>query len=248
MNPFQLQVAFFEQWFGMANALTTATVQAWTTMGQQAMTTWTTAVKKAADQTGSFGASAAGFSWPPAMPFGTQGFGFGPFGVAANPFQPAAMGFPAWASFFMPQGFAALPGLFAAQQPAWPFAPWLSQSNGPSSWMPGSPMPADWMQMPWMAAFAPPHNAFDMTSFLRVPPAPSWPQSSAQDWETSTRAVAEAGAAGAELIEQVASTYRSASGYAVAAIVGPLGVALDPRTFGEPWWNTPDAQSPKKLI
>ncbi len=247
MNPFQLQAALFEQWFGMANVLTTATVQAWTSIGQQAMTTWTTAINQAADQTRSLGTSSTGYSWPSPMPFGTQGFGFGTFGAGANPFQPAAMGFPAWASFFMPQGFATLPGFFAPQQPAWPFAPWLGQSNSPASWMTAPTLPAYWMQLPWMAAFAPPRNAFDMTPFLRVPPAPTWPQSSPQDWESSTRAVAEAGAAGAELLEQVASTYRSASGYAVAAIVGPLGVALDPRTFGEPWWNTPSAPSPKKL-
>jgi hypothetical protein len=42
---------------------------------------------------------------------------------------------------------------------------------------------------------------------------------------------------GADLIEQVATSYRNASGYAVAAVLGPLGAALDPRTFGQPWWQ-----------
>lgn len=42
---------------------------------------------------------------------------------------------------------------------------------------------------------------------------------------------------GADLLEQMATNYRTASGYAVAAVIGPLNAALDPRTYGEPWWQ-----------
>jgi len=50
---------------------------------------------------------------------------------------------------------------------------------------------------------------------------------------------------GSNIIEQIATNYRTASGYAVAAVVGPLGAALDPRTYGEPWWQNLDKR--KKL-
>jgi len=45
---------------------------------------------------------------------------------------------------------------------------------------------------------------------------------------------------GSEILEQLATNYRTASGYAVAAVVGPLNAALDPRTYGEPWWQKLD--------
>jgi hypothetical protein len=50
---------------------------------------------------------------------------------------------------------------------------------------------------------------------------------------------------GADLLEQMATNYRTASGYAVAAVIGPLNAALDPRTYGEPWWQKLDKS--KKL-
>jgi hypothetical protein len=49
----------------------------------------------------------------------------------------------------------------------------------------------------------------------------------------------------ADLLEQMATNYRTASGYAVAAVIGPLNAALDPRTYGEPWWQK--LEKPKKL-
>lgn len=46
-----------------------------------------------------------------------------------------------------------------------------------------------------------------------------------------------------EFMDQVATAYRSASGHAVAAVLGPMGMPLDPRTFGVPWWQAAGRRS-----
>ena len=42
-----------------------------------------------------------------------------------------------------------------------------------------------------------------------------------------------------DMLEQVAAAYRTAGGHAVAIVLGPMGAPLDPRSYGQPWWNSP---------
>jgi hypothetical protein len=94
---------------------------------------------------------------------------------------------------------------------AWPFAPWMSALTW--MWPPQAPMgavspiTAAWL-WPWGAAWS-------MMPWM-MPSRPSHPD---------------------DAMEHVASAYRTATGYAVAAVMGPFGAALDPRTYGEPWWQ-----------
>ncbi|MGE0697734.1 MAG: hypothetical protein AB7O57_01430 [Hyphomicrobiaceae bacterium] len=132
-----------------------------------------------------------------------------------------------------------------AMTPAWPFVPG-------AAWWTGAPMG---MTPPFGlgSAFgsASPHglaSPFGAPAFLAA--AAMWPfASGANLMGTNLLGAGFPGAnplaawtgygarsSGAEIVEQVAASYRSASGYAVAAVIGPLGAALDPRTMGKPWW------------
>ena len=112
-----------------------------------------------------------------------------------------------------------LAGSYAA--PALPFTNQFFAPAAPTFW----PFPA-WMSAPPMA-FAPP-----VMVTWAWPWGAQWP---AAPWLAASSRPANLGT---ELVEQVAASYRTASGYAVAAIMGPFGTALDPRTFGEPWWQS----------
>lgn len=42
-----------------------------------------------------------------------------------------------------------------------------------------------------------------------------------------------------QILENVATAYRSASGHAVAIVLGPMGASLDPMRCGQPWPQFP---------
>ena len=134
--------------------------------------------------------------------------------------------FPAWQPGIWPSmGSSQPPSLFpfanpfmpSAIQTSWPMLPpWTGLMGGwpaPAALSPVNPFSP--MLQVWTGPW---------TAMLSQPPwwlAPSRPRNP-----------------GAELLEQVATSYRSASGYAVAAVMGPFGAALDPRIYGQPWWQT----------
>lgn len=122
-------------------------------------------------------------------------------------------------------GFAA-----PSATPSLPFANPFMNSAAPASW----PTP------PWMSALGWGAPTPALTSFFGpVTVTWTWPWGGASPflpWSTGTSRPSNPGA---DLIDQVAASYRSASGYAVAAVMAPFGAALDPRTFGQPWWQTP---------
>ena len=132
-----------------------------------------------------------------------------PFSPFPWEMSPATMDLSAFAVPFAPTT-----SLF---HPALAFAPWAPLFTGgfPLPLSPGLFPFATSMWHPLAATWAFPPNAFNPWASFFTPRNP-----------------------GAELVEQVASNYRSASGYAVAAIVGPFGAALGPRKFGEPWWQS----------
>ncbi len=154
----------------------------------------------------------------------------------------------------------------AAPAPSNPFFPftWLQAPAAPA------PLPAftafgtmPWTANPftaWMGLFQAQPTAPAMFPGWPLAPSPLTPAPFAEaiarfmtPWAFAPMALREWTAVftpaarnpGAELMEQIASNYRTASGYAVAAVVGPLGTALDPRTYGEPWWQQLDKH--KKL-
>ena len=146
-------------------------------------------------------------------------------GLAGEPSRPPAWPLGMWPSMgaAQPSGFFPISNPFmpSAMQASWPMmAPWASM-------------------MGWQAPVASPMQAFapmlqlwtgPWTAMLSQPPwwmAPSRPRNP-----------------GTELIDQAATTYRTASGYAVAAVMGPFGAALDPRTYGQPWWQSYQGRRP----
>jgi hypothetical protein len=153
-----------------------------------------------------------------------------------------------------------LPWQFPATPAPTPFAPfpwatsaWPTMMPSPGSWGFSAPLATNpWSANPftaWMTAFTGPASytttpfATGMTSlwapwtFAFAPPAS--PMSWASPFSMPSRNPS------ADLLEQMATNYRTASGYAVAAVIGPLNAALDPRTYGEPWWQR--LEKPKKL-
>lgn len=98
------------------------------------------------------------------------------------------------------------------QQPSWlpaaPFASFFAFPSAQGAWF--SPPPSYTAGWPWAAWWSP----LNPWAAMFAPRSP-----------------------GAELMDQVASAYRSASGYATATVLGPFGTALDPRTYGQPWWQ-----------
>lgn len=120
-----------------------------------------------------------------------------------------SMGTVPTSSFFQPSNpFMPLP-----LQGAWPSAaPW----NGMMGWPFPAPSP--------MLAFAPMMQAWAGPWTAMLAQMPWWTMPAPRN-------------PGAELIEQVATNYRTASGYAVAAVMGPFGATLDPRIYGQPWWQ-----------
>jgi hypothetical protein len=118
----------------------------------------------------------------------------------------------------LPMGML-MPFASPAQTYTNPFAPWMSPF-GSTSWIPsGTPFgSASYMAWPWaMGAMRP--SPFD--AWLN--PFGARPSHS-----------------GAEMIEQAVATYRSASGYAVAAIIAPLEAAIDPKKpNNDYWWQSP---------
>lgn len=110
-----------------------------------------------------------------------------------------------------------------------PFAPWLSLFTGQTAGLPTAPT------LP-MLPFAPAIAQF-WTPWAFMPTAAT------TAWTSPFSAPSRN--PGADLLEQMATNYRTASGYAVAAVIGPLNAALDPRTYGEPWWQK--LEKPKKL-
>lgn len=134
--------------------------------------------------------------------------------------------------------------------------PWLNgtPSIAPSGFsMPFASAPAQWNPFTsWVSLFAPKPampSAFPMMPFSQAmmsfwTPWMTTPLSTPTAW-TAPFAATPARNPSADLIEQMATNYRTASGYAVAAVIGPLNAALDPRTYGEPWWQKLDKR--KKL-
>jgi|LNFM01.1.fsa_nt_gb hypothetical protein len=124
-----------------------------------------------------------------------------------------------------PAAFAFNP--FALQQPmGWPPSPWPF-AMGSNPWMAFGMMP----QASFMTPFAAVGPMAWMNLWARGPmgfTAPWMPMSS------PVRNPAQ------DLMEQAAATYRSVSGYAVAAVLGPLGTAVQPKSPGDaPWWQLP---------
>lgn len=136
--------------------------------------------------------------------------------------------------------------------------PWLSGMTAPAPWAFSTPFAANaWQSNPfaaWMTLFS--GNPATFPTFPGFPTLPFAP-AMAQFWTPWTFSPTATTASwtapfstpscnsGVDLLEQMATNYRTASGYAVAAIIGPLNAALDPRTYGEPWWQKLDKN--KKL-
>ncbi len=196
-NPFELQAQLMQQWFSMAQAMTSASTSAFAAMSQQAASNWSAAFAQAMQPTqGPFAAfrMPLGGSWPMGMPTAPSAFAFNPFalqqpvGWPPSPW-PFAMGGNPWTAFgMMPQAAFMTP--FSAVGPM----AWMNVwTRGPMGFS------APWMPMPMPA------------------------RNPAQD-----------------LMEQAVATYRSVSGYAVAAVLGPLGTPVQPKSPGEaPWWQLP---------
>jgi len=133
-----------------------------------------------------------------------------------------------------------------------PFFAWAWPSAAPlaAPWTVSTPFSSNpWQANPfaaWMSMFTPKPAAFPMFPGLPFAPAMAqfwapWtatPTATAAPWMAPFSAPARN--PGSEILEQLATNYRTASGYAVAAVVGPLNAALDPRTYGEPWWQKLD--------
>lgn len=151
-----------------------------------------------------------------------------PWTATAAPYQAAPFPFP-WLSGAAPFGMPTPTMPFAATN-SWkanPFAPWLSMLTGNTTGFPGMPGMSAFPVIPMMP-FAPAMPQMWM-------PWASMPALTAPPW-TGLFGTPQRDP-GAEFIEQMATNYRTASGYAVAAVIGPLNAALDPRTYGEPWWQ-----------
>jgi len=101
---------------------------------------------------------------------------------------------------------------------------------------------------PWAALFAGsslPNSAFGFA--LPMPAVLSWWGSGVPGHSDGTFAnpwAAPAKHPDIGPIAQVATSYRSATGFAVATVVGPPGVAFEQRKFGEPWWQAPPRGKP----
>ena len=135
-----------------------------------------------------------------------------------------------------------LPGYSVALP--WPMPGWLITSpmgaSGLASWMgpfatqSQSSLPI-WPEPPWAALMQ------AMMAAQAAPPAPwnwVWPINIAptqSPWWSTGRLLEPRPET---LVEQIAANYRTATGYAVATVLGPFGTALEPRTFGQPWWQT----------
>lgn len=148
------------------------------------------------------------------------------------------------------------PGALTASNPVFPF-PWMA-SSPPPAFAPfqfGAPMvPAFWQTNP----FAPNPFASWLAAWSQATPglpSPTWGPQLASLWTLPWSFAPAAGvpwttpvssrSPAADLIDQIATNYRTASGYAVAAVIGPFGAALDPRKFGTPWWQA--LGGPRKL-
>lgn len=101
-------------------------------------------------------------------------------------------------------------------------------------------LPTTLPMLPWMSAWgwnqpspAPVSLFPPLTVTWALPWTAAWPF---MPWSAGMSQPSNPGAA---LMEQVATSYRTASGYAAAAVMGPFGAALDPRTYGQPWWHNP---------
>lgn len=144
---------------------------------------------------------------------------------------------PAWPNPFQPS-------LFGASNPFAAFSPWTAlQMTMPPSASPFSAF------APWAAPYTP-FAAFPFTAtpwqFAAFPAATlpwSWPS----PWSMAAGAMPGWGAAppsAADVIDQVATAYRSASGHAIAVVLGPLRAPLDSRPHDEPWWQPIARHSP----
>jgi hypothetical protein len=265
MNPFELQAQFARQWLDLAQTMTTSAMTACT--GQEtARAPATPAPAPAAPAPAA--TTFTVFPWLQGMsafaPQATSApaaapnpWAFNPFTAWMNLFKggapaPAATPFAVfpWLQGPWLQGMAAFtPQAFSA--PAAP-NPWTF--NPFASWMSlfarGAPAPAAmpqaaFMQLPFaqapfmQAPFL--QSPFGQAPFLQAMTqlmAPWWTYAAFSPWATPFAGPQQN--PGAQLAEQIATNYRTASGYAAAAVVGPLGVALDPRTYGEPWWQSFD--------
>lgn len=131
--------------------------------------------------------------------------------------------------------------------------PWLNGTSFPAPMPFSTPFAFNpWQSNPftsWMALFT--GQPASAPAFPTLPFAqtmmPFWtpwafgPTATAASWTSPLAATSRN--PGAELLEQMATNYRTASGYAVAAVIGPLNAALDPRTYGEPWWQKLDKRT-----
>lgn len=153
-------------------------------------------------------------------------------------------------------GVPVYPAASAGPMPGWPpfgmmganaFTPWMnvlgSQSPLMNAFGTQSSFPM-WPQLPspWTAMMfgqASPFSPFTMASpaALSALMPWAWPSLAAPSpgpWWSTGRLFAPPPET---LFEQIATNYRTASGYAAATVLGPFGTALEPRIFGQPWWQ-----------
>lgn len=151
---------------------------------------------------------------------------------AAQKAQAAAMpGFPMWPFLSFPQMPAqSMPMSFG--MPSWP-------PSMPFSWPPQSGMwPSAMTNWPMASMMAPP----SMMPFS--PFSQPWWTMGMFGWQQPRVPVATAMAmAPTHLLEQMATSYRTASGYAAAAVLGPFGAPIQPKEGGVPFWMLPASKS-----
>jgi len=141
--------------------------------------------------------------------------------------------------------------LGAASPPASPMLPMLPTMPSPAAMFaawPMMPQPTAYTTgwgpalsaalWPWQAALG--MRAWDLPAATMMgSPAALWPWLWGAAWSGGGHSFFPADrsrASGAEIIEQMATTYRNASGYAVAAVMLPLANAMVPRPEPTTWW------------
>lgn len=218
MNPFQFQAQMIEAWATATRTMFTTAIDMWSQAA---------GVAKPQDEKRTFAifepaAPAPALPMWPLVPF-PQAPAF------AAPMATTGAGWPfgAFNSFGNPFGNPFSQAFTAPNAFSNPFA-WLQMMGMPQG-VTGWPM-AFMMAPPSMVPFSPFSNPWLSMGMFGGQPA--------RVPETFMPK---------EFLEQMATSYRTASGYAAAAVMGPFGAPLPPKEDGVPFWMLP-AGKPRRDV
>lgn len=222
MNPFELQSELVRQWLGVVGLAATGSTNAAPVLSQQTTNLWRESEYPAVPWPG---LQALSWPWSGDLWSGTLFSSVTPPGspwqlshaISPNPFVPWLPPLAHW----MPP-FALWMPWSAWSMPQWPwgqspwlmsFAPWsFSASPWPFAGLAGSAAFGAW---PFLSCSAMPGSAAPLYAWQPTAPTAS------------------------DMLNQVAAAYQTASGHAVASVLGSIGPPMEARTYGQPWWHVP---------